>query len=227
MSEEDLLKFATNLIAIDRKIPLCSFADNTPLVIKRLCRLQPIYLIENLATEEECQHIINIGSDNLSRSTVIENMEQKISEIRTSWTGFLTKSGHLSDDPILNKILKRISCLSGYDISHFEAVNILRYTKDQKYSAHHDYFSNEFKSKAGQRIMTFLLYLNSVPEENGGATYFPELNIWVQPKAGTCVFWMNTDLEANPYPKTKHEGQPIKGDAVKWANNFWIREHNY
>lgn len=223
--EERLLNLTKSLDYYQKTTPICSFLQDRPLIIKQLRQDQPIYLIENLATVEECQHIIEIGTPSLQQSTVIEKDVKMVADYRTSWTGFLTGDGQEPSDPILNKIMQRISGLSGYPIEHFEGVNIVRYKTGQKYDAHHDFFGPEFNTgKAGQRIMTFFLYLNDVPEENGGDTYFPLLDLRIQPKAGSCAFWFNTSYDGTIlYEKTKHSGQPIIGDAIKYANNFWIR----
>ena len=51
---------------------------------------------------------------------------------------------------------------------------ILRYTRGQKYEAHHDYFNDPVnKQQGGHRYATVLMYLNDV--QKGGETAFPEV----------------------------------------------------
>jgi prolyl 4-hydroxylase len=45
---------------------------------------------------------------------------------------------------------------------------------------HHDYIFDHKKMPCGPRILTAFIYMNDV--EEGGATYFPQLNITVRPK---------------------------------------------
>ena len=109
---------------------------------------------------------------------------------------------------------------------HFEPIQLLRYTSGQFYVPHHDYSFQELQLACGPRILTFFLYLSDV--EDGGATYFPDLNITIRPKKGMAVLWPNT-LSANPSMKDTrmtHEAQRVNR-GVKYAANVWVHLYEW
>ena len=72
-------------------------------------------------------------------------------------------------------------------------------------------------------MITALIYLNDV--EDGGATYFPELNISINPKKGNVLVFHNTISETtNINPRSLHAGMPVSS-GEKWAANLWFREN--
>ena len=53
-----------------------------------------------------------------------------------------------------------------------------------------DYTKDPINAKlGGERLMTFMVYLSSIPEGGGGNTVFPLLGLSVPPAKGTALFW--------------------------------------
>lgn len=52
-----------------------------------------------------------------------------------------------------------------------------------------DYTKDPIKAIGGERLMTFMVYLSSIPEGGGGNTVFPLLGLSVPPAKGTALFW--------------------------------------
>ena len=53
-----------------------------------------------------------------------------------------------------------------------------------------DYEKNPLgKLLGGERLMTFMVYLSSVPDGGGGNTVFPLLGLSVPPQEGSALFW--------------------------------------
>ena len=157
-------------------LPLALLPLNRPLTVRKVCEMHPVYVIDNFLSPEECREIILFGDPKLYRSTAVERDKLVIRDYRNSWTGFLNPNGKFSENAAVNEVLKRVCSLSGYPVNHLESVNIVRYRVGEKYEAHYDYFEphdSKIMGKAGQRIMTFFVYLNDVPEECGGSTYLP------------------------------------------------------
>ena len=74
----------------------------------------------------------------------------------------------------------------------------------------------------GQRVYTFFIYLNDVPE--GGETNFPQLDLQFKPARGRAILWENLTKDKSIRHKlSEHGGMPVK-EGVKWAINVWIRE---
>ena len=68
------------------------------------------------------------------------------------------------------------------------------------------------------RVLTWMMYLNDIPKENGGATDFLHQKCSFQPSVGTMVMW--------PAAYTHmHRGSFLTGDISKYiATGWFIRE---
>jgi prolyl 4-hydroxylase len=86
---------------------------------------------------------------------------------------------------------------------------------------HHDFIPRELELVQGPRILTVLLYLNTV--EEGGETDFPTLGVRVRPKVGRCLIFPNV-LNENPEqidPRTIHQALRVK-TGIKYGANAWF-----
>ena len=68
-----------------------------------------------------------------------------------------------------------------------------------------------------------LIYLNDVP--SGGATFFPKLNLRLQPTRGTAAVFFPCTLDARLDPRALHTAEPAV--AEKWVCQVWLRQHHY
>jgi len=176
-------------------------------------------------TDYECDYIINLGKDLLTRSLVAGNHQ---SDARTSYGTFLTQ---FHDDPVIQGIIQRLTEQTLLPIdTNGEDFYLLRYEVGQQYKPHWDYFvpthyDEETREKLlgryGQRMATAILYLNT-PEE-GGETVFPSANITLPAQKRAALLFRNTHFNATLDPMSLHGGNPvIKGQ--KWIVTKWIRE---
>ena len=73
-------------------------------------------------------------------------------------------------------------------------------------------------------MITFMVYLNEVPEGKGGETSFTNAGIKVRPEKGKAlVFWNvmpNWEVDTSTY----HEGLPPAEGYEKYILNKWIRK---
>ena len=127
-----------------------------------------IYVYPNFLTDEECDHIIQLGLEaGLQRSQVAAVANDTTSEVRTSYGTFLQ-----SVDPVLQRIEGKIAVWTHIPVENGEQFYLLRYEKGQQYKPHYDYFDTtkpgmeRYVGAAGQRTATILLYL-ATPEEGG------------------------------------------------------------
>ena len=65
------------------------------------------------------------------------------------------------------------------------------------------------------RVITWMIYLNDIPRENGGATDFLHQELSLQPEQGTIVFWPAA------YTHT-HRGAFLTGDTYKYIATGWF-----
>lgn len=195
----------------------------------RVHRREPLIMtLENFLAPGEAEHLIQLGRPALKRSLVASKDSDREDESRTSDTAFLQRGG--------NKVLKCIERRAGrvvdYPVSHFEPLQIVRYQNGQLYQAHYDYFPDDkpysatYKERGGQRVVTFFLYLTTVPETHGGHTWFPEANIMVPAVKNTAAVWYDVRPDGSEDNATLHSGTKVHSHE-KWGCNIWIRERPY
>lgn len=185
-----------------------------------------IVLIEDFLSEEECDLLIEEAKSKLKRSTVVSDNKKgsMINDVRTSSGMFYTRG----QTKTVHTVEKRLAKLSNWPIENGEGIQILNYKVGAEYKPHYDYFSpthpktQEIVSNGGNRVGTFVLYLDT-PEEGGG-TIFPNIGALVYPHKGSAVFF-SYDVP-DPISYSLHGGDPVlKGE--KWIATKWLRERKY
>lgn len=179
---------------------------------------------EQVVTAIECQQIIDLAQNQLQPSTIIGESEVETSRVRTSENTWLRHNSHI----LINEISNRIASTIKQQLNYAESLQVARYLVDGKFDAHFDSFDLETKagqkyvSQGGQRLITALLYLNTV--DSGGETYFPALNIRVTPSSGTLLVFENCKKGTNEkHPSSQHEGCSVK-KGEKWIATLWFRD---
>jgi prolyl 4-hydroxylase len=194
-----------------------------------------IVKLRRFLNTEEINTILELSKHLFNPSTTVVNGEQIISDGRTSKTAFITENGQTNVNSssktwkIIERILKRVCYLTGCDRNQIEGLMVVKYDKGQEYYNHHDYFKPEdieLMKDGGQRIATFFCYLNSLNDNEGGETEFPEIGVKVKPSKGTAVFWWDVDKKGKVLDKTLHRGNPVN-DGVKYGLNIWIRDKGW
>jgi hypothetical protein len=68
-----------------------------------------------------------------------------------------------------------------------------------------------------------LIYLNNVPK--GGATFFNELNLRVQPKEGSALIFFPAKMDGTIDHKVLHTAE--NASDLKWVSQVWLRNKKY
>lgn len=192
----------------------------------------PISLIEieNVLTAKECRALMSLAADRMGAARVVSvegsvrNAEDRQSEVY--WVEGGGGGGGGIRVPV-SKLVRTAERLTGLDKSHFERLQIARYTPGGFYRPHYDTCNEEagcerFRANGGNRHATLLVYLND--DFGGGQTVFPLVPTSITPQQGKAVFFRTTDLDAgHVIRESLHEGRPIE-DGHKWIANLWIRE---
>lgn len=131
------------------------------------------------------------------------------------------------DSPLAELIYRRLVQRIGANPSCCEGFSGIWYKPGEGYRGHHDAFIGEgpydnwHHRSAGQRVMSAIIYLNTVI--HGGATIFPQYGITIAPRAGTLVWWQNLDPAGAPDPRMIHLAEaPLATD--KYIIQVWVRE---
>ena len=180
------------------------------------------YIVDNIITEQEANHIINKSSMYFNDSRILgDTLDTTIRKSKSTWL--------YKDDPIIMKIMVKISGIVKLPIENAEALQVVKYEPSGYYNEHHDsccdghHLCTEFIKRGGQRIKTVLIYLND--EFTEGATNFPVLNKKFKPPKYSAVVFNPLATNSNKcHPKAIHAGLPVKS-GVKYVANLWFREH--
>ncbi len=187
-----------------------------------------VAVIDGLLSEKECDQLVSLSRGKVKRSEVIDRDTggNQVSLVRTSeGTHF-----ELGETAVIQALEKRIAALTGSPVENGEPLQILHYGVGGEYLAHHDYFdpadpgSQPHLARGGQRVATMVIYLNDVPL--GGGTGFPEIEMTVRPRKGSCVYFEYCNAQTQLDNRLLHAGLPVvKGD--KWIATKWIRQGRY
>ena len=177
-----------------------------------------IVLVDNFLSDMECQHLIDLATLELTKSTVAVHGkgESEESDYRTSEGASL----HKNHDSIVTTIEDRVSLLFNWNNHDTDSIQLLRYSPGQQYKPHYDFFADgsTFVRGFGERVGTLILYLDE--PSRGGTTSFPDLKLQVHCKRGSALFFSYPDPV--PESRTLHAGEPVI-EGTKWIATKWFR----
>ena len=179
-------------------------------------------IINNFLTSEECAQLITMSKSKLEPSKSLDKVtgEERVSEERKSNQMYFA----LLANPLIASIEKRISRLTNTPIENGENMQVVYYEPGGYFYSHFDDFDTYEGAnpldEGGHRILTFMIYLNDVNE--GGETYFPKINLSVQPQMGKAFWWHNLLPNGDRDIETQHMARPTSTD--KWICTKWVRQ---
>lgn len=151
-----------------------------------------VVVLDQFLDTATCQALIDLARPRMQRSSVVHHSDGvRVDDSRTS-SGCYFRRGEFA---IVADIELAIAELTGIPSENGEGLQVLHYQPGQHYVPHWDYFPPESASsadivhpeKGGQRIATFLIYLNTV--SMGGETEFPRAGIKVAAVQGNACFF--------------------------------------
>jgi prolyl 4-hydroxylase len=185
--------------------------------------LLDLFVLREFLGESECRAMCELIDADRRPSTLAD--DRGIADFRTSETCDLDP-GH----PLIARVRKRLSDLTGIPLSHGEPLQGQRYAPGQEFKPHTDTFNpggaDYFLhcAEAGQRSWTAMLYLNQ-PEE-GGATRFKAIGKTIQPETGKLILWNNLLPDGSPNEATIHQGMKVRR-GTKYVLTQWFRQHPF
>lgn len=180
-------------------------------------------LYDNMVSDAEIELLKSAALPRLVRSAVLApNFGSQDSDVRTSRGTYLQVGCH----PLVSALEARISAVTGIPVSRGEGLQILHYGVSHEYEPHYDYFDptnqkeHAMMARSGNRVGTMIMYLNDV--EQGGATYFPKLDLAIHPKRGQAI-WFSYLHDGLLDERSQHAGMPVLA-GEKWIATKWFRE---
>ncbi len=217
-SPQDWLKAAQG-IKLDRwlQVPAAITVHEDPLL-----RSFPQFIPPTI-----CDRLVSLSRNRLQRAEVYDPHHRRNIRANTRTNSIAQYS--LLDHEILHLLLQEKMALAcGVDVAQMEATAILHYSPGEEITNHFDFVDPQMLNyaeeiaKNGQRIITFLIYLNDDYAE--GETVFPRLGIKHKGQRGEGFYFVNCLPGQDPDLRTWHAGQPpLHGD--KWIVSQFIRNH--
>jgi hypothetical protein len=110
--------------------------------------------------------------------------------------------------------------------SHLEAPRVLHYEPGEQLPDHYDFIDprlsdyEEQINSAGQRIMTFFIYLND--DYEAGETAFPKLGINHRGKRGEGLLLVNASKDGHADIRSLHADRAVE-QGTKWLVSQFVR----
>lgn len=171
-----------------------------------------------------CSWLVERARNRLQPALVYDSVshENQIHEMRTNTMSLFD---YANFDVVQFLVQARMSLTCGYPMQHFETPMVLHYDVGQQITPHFDFIDAKAADyleqirEQGQRMVTFLLYLND--EYGGGETTFPELGIAHRGNAGGGLYFINAHADLSPDRRMLHTGSPPTS-GEKWIVSQFI-----
>src|SRR5688500_14088079 len=187
-----------------------------------------IRMIRGFASHAECAWVIARVRDKLGPAMIWDEVSG-MGKLDPSRSNSAIELGVTDLDVVTEAIRSRISRSVKLPEPVFEPPQVMQYAVGQEFRPHHDFLDSNQPGTAadmrrrGQRIATFLIYLND--DFDGGETAFPKAGIAHRGALGDALFFANVTPDGRPDPLTLHAGKPpTRGE--KWIFSQWIRDRS-
>jgi prolyl 4-hydroxylase len=195
-------------------------AAGTTLNADPLVRVFPEFV-----TDAVCAWLIERAQPKLQRALIYDPVAGKdmADHMRTnSAAGF----DLIQADVVQVAVQSRMSASSGIPLHHMEGATVLHYSPGEQITNHYDFVNPKIPNyerelnERGQRIATFLVYLND--DYEGGETDFPQLGLRYHGGKRAGLLFSNALPDGKPDLRMVHAGLPPR-DNVKWMMTQFIR----
>lgn len=184
-----------------------------------------VRVLEAFITATICDWMIARSQSCLTRARVYDPVNRR-DVVGTTRTNSVANF-NLAQIELLDVLLQaRMSAACGVPMCNMEAPAVLHYAAGEEAAEHYDFVSPDLPNYAqeidrnGQRIVTFLIYLND--DYEGGETSFPTLGLNHKGRRGEGLFFVNSHTDMQPDLRMLHAGRaPTRGE--KWIVSQFIR----
>jgi prolyl 4-hydroxylase len=172
-----------------------------------------------------CEWLIDKARGRLGRALVYEALIKEVT-VHPTRTNTAALFNILDTDLVCVLTQLRMAACLRVSFRQFEPMTVLHYDRGEEITEHFDFvdphvpdYAQEIAQK-GQRIVTFLIYLND--DYSGGETQFPRAEVNHKGRAGEGLFFVNALADGSADLRTLHAGRPpLSGE--KWIVSQFIR----
>jgi hypothetical protein len=184
-----------------------------------------VRVFPDFVTDAVCEWLIERARPELKRALIYDPVGGKdvADHMRTnSAAGF----DLMHADLVQIAVQTRISAATGAPIEHLEGPTVLHYAPGEQITNHYDFVNPHIPNYAaeierrGQRIGTFLVYLND--DYEGGETDFPGLGLRYHGAKRGGIYFTNALADGTADLRMVHAGLPPKNNE-KWLMSQFIR----
>jgi len=202
---------------------VAEFGEFGPRVHSRPPQGPWIITFDNFVTDDEAEAFITTTDHHFKRSLAGD----MVSPVRTSQQAWCQYgiAPECVEHPLVNRVHERVVNVTGVPKPNGEFFQVLRYEPGQFYKVHHDQ-NTDPDSLAGVRLFTFFIYLHT--PDGGGHTYFPNVNVTIEPRKGSALLWpnvKNSDVRVADM-RTEHEAKPPT-HGLKFSANLWLHQYDF
>lgn len=172
-----------------------------------------------------CQYLIQLASARLKPALVYDPTHARNFRSQTR-TNSIAEFNLAENDFIHFLLQERMSRACGVPMNHMEGTAILNYQPGEEISDHYDFvdpaqpgYAQEIATN-GQRVITFLVYLNDDYEL--GETVFPRIGLRNKGVTGEGLYFVNALPDGSADLRTLHAGAP-PALRQKWIVSQFIR----
>ncbi|XP_054154944.1 prolyl 4-hydroxylase subunit alpha-2-like [Oppia nitens] len=198
----------------------CRYLDTTNRPLLRLTRVKveqmfdkpDIVVFHDIISDREIDIMKQLASRQMARLMTLS--KSTVSSGRLSDGSWLEDMDH----EVIGRISRRIGALTGVSMNGSELYSVIKYRVGGYYVNHYDVsvyrpFIGELYG-LNDRIATWVTYLGDV--QSGGATVFPLLDVRIEPRKGSAVFWFNLKSSGLVDYNMMHCGCPVLAGQPKW-----------
>ncbi len=175
-----------------------------------------ITLTSSMLSKKECIDVIH-QSELLSfdKSKIAKRgIDAQIGDVNLSIRDSSSVALSRTSSSLINSIYARCAELACVDVTRIETLQCVRYNDSQMFKPHFDAGINL------SRMTTLLIYLND--DFEGGYTWFPIVDLFIKPVAGSCLQFKSCDIHGRIFWQSEHSGTPVHS-GTKYAINAWIK----
>ena len=190
-----------------------------------LCSDPQIRVFDDFVSPEVCRWLIGRAEGRLSRALVYEALRKEVT-VHPTRTNTAATFSMLETDFVCVLTQLRMAAALNVPFRQFEPITVLHYADGEEITEHFDFvdpnvpdYEQEIAQR-GQRIATFLIYLND--DYAGGETAFPRVGVSHKGRLTQGIVFINALPDGSADVRTLHAGRPPQA-GEKWIVSQFVR----